>query len=155
MYKDVEYHPLMASDPSDTGESVSPPAKPARPSRLSRTVLVIVCAVETIALVAAILLFVHRTPTTADQCTLYSNSPTDKVLYCERIHIIKHSRGYRAPTLQRQLRKLWNTRFGCFLGGLLHSIFRRRQNLTKCGTISTKVPNAFSTRTSDAFESIT
>ncbi|KAF7346864.1 hypothetical protein MSAN_01825800 [Mycena sanguinolenta] len=81
MYTKVEYHPLMASDPSDSSENVSPLAKPAWSSRLSRTVLVIVCAMESLALVATILIFVHRTPTTADQCTLHSNPPSYEVLY--------------------------------------------------------------------------
>ncbi|KAJ7112754.1 hypothetical protein C8R43DRAFT_961751 [Mycena crocata] len=35
MFKDVEYHPLMVTDPSDPLEDVSPPPKPAWPFTFS------------------------------------------------------------------------------------------------------------------------
>ncbi|KAK7052481.1 hypothetical protein R3P38DRAFT_2860572 [Favolaschia claudopus] len=92
-----EYSPLMSVDPADAeerGENLPPgPATPrfswmSRFSNVSRTCLVGIFAVETIALLAAIILLVMKPPHRVTTCTIHPKS--HEVLYSPALDAVEH-----------------------------------------------------------------
>lgn len=74
------------SEPSDEAESSLPPVKPTWTSKLSRTVLVILLAIETLALIVALFFLLRRTHHTT--CTMELDP--HRVLYSPALEAVEH-----------------------------------------------------------------